>query len=269
VEDQNLRVERRYANGRSEALQPLADELLRARVEMIVTAGTAATLAAKRATNTVPILIRSASDPVLLGLVASLSRPGGNVTGYSWVGPEVDAKSLSVLKEVLPALQRVGVLEWSAEPSFRTLREQFEHTCRSLRLDPVFAAIASSGEIENAIAQLAGQRVQAMMLRGSGFFYEHRFEIVSTAMKHGLPTLSNEPEIVREAGSLIAYSPTQDEQDHIRASYIDLILRGARPADLPVQQPTEFALVINLKTARALGLTISQALLLRADEVIQ
>ena len=269
VEDQNLRVERRYANGRSEALQPLAEELLRAQVEIIVTAGTAATLAAKRATNTVPILIRSAGDPVLLGLVASLARPGGNVTGYSWVGPEVDAKSLSLLKEVLPALQRVGVLEWSAEPYFRTLREQFEHTCQSLRLDAIFAAIASSGEIESAIAQLARQRVQALMLRGSGFFYEHRFEIVSTAMKHGLPTLSNEPEIVREAGALIAYSPTQAEQDRIRASYIDLILRGARPADLPVQQPSKFELVINLKTARTLGLTIPQALLLRADEVIQ
>jgi len=268
VEGQNLHVERRYANNRTEALQALAEELVRARVEVIVTGGTPATLAAKRATNTIPIVIRTAGDPVLLGLVASLARPGGNVTGYSQVGPEVDAKSLSQLKEVLPTLERIGVLEWSANPYYRAQREQFEHTCRSLRLDPVFAAIAAVGEIESVIAQLARQRVQALMLRG-GEFYDYRFEIAGAAMKHGLPTLSNDPDIVREAGTLLAYAPTQAEQDLRRASYIDRILRGTKPADLPVQQPTKFELVINLKTARALGLSIPPALLLRADEVIE
>ncbi len=269
VEGQNLHVERRYASGRWEALQPLAEELVRMRVEIIVSAGTAATLAAKHATNTIPIVIKSAPDPVLLGLVASLARPGDNVTGFSWQGPEVDAKSLSLLKELLPALQRIGVLEWSGSPYTRLQREQFEQTCRSLSLNPVFAAIAAASEIEDAIARLARQRVQALMFRGSAFFYEHRFEIAGAAMKHGLPTLSNEPAIVRESGALIAYSPTQAEVDRRRASYIDLILRGAKPADLPVQQPTKFELVINLKTAKALGLTIPQSLLLRADEVIQ
>jgi putative ABC transport system substrate-binding protein len=269
AEGSNLHVERRYADNRTEALQPLADELVRANVEIIVTAGTAATVAAKRATNTIPIVIRSAGDPVLLGLVASLARPGGNVTGYSWVGPEVDAKFLTLLKEALPAVKRIGVLEWSADPYFRATREQFEHTCRSLQLDPAFAGIATASEIEGVIAQLARQHVQALVLRGSGFFYDHRFEFVGSGMKHGLPTLANEPEIVREAGALIAYSPTQAEQDRIRARHIDLILRGARPADLPVQQPTKFELLVNLKTARALGLTIPQALLLRADGVIQ
>ncbi len=269
VEGKNLHIERRYANNRAESLQPLAEELARASVEIIVTAGTAATLAAKRATNTIPIVIRSAGDPVHLGLVASLARPGGNVTGYSWVGPEVDAKLLTLLKEVLPAVERIGVLEWSADPYYRVTREQFEHTCRSLRLDPVFAGIATAGEIEVVIAQLARQHVQALVARGSGFFYEHRFEVVGGGMKHGLPTLSNEPEIVREAGALIAYSPTQAEQDRIRASNIDQILRGARPADMPLQQPTKFELVINLKTARALGLAVPKELLLRADDVIQ
>ena len=268
VEGQNLHVERRYANNRVEALQPLAEELVRARVEVIVTGGTPATLAAKRATNTIPIVIRTAGDPVLLGLVASLARPGGNVTGYSQVSPEVDAKSLSLLKELLPALQRMGVLEWSANPYFRAQRAQFEQTCRSLRLDPVFAAIAAADEIEGVIAQLARQRVQALMVR-SGEFYDYRFEVAAAAMKHGLPTLSNDPDIVREAGTLVAYSATQAEQDQQRARYIDLILRGAKPADIPVQQPTQFQLVINLKTARALGLTIPKELLLRADEVIQ
>jgi putative ABC transport system substrate-binding protein len=268
VEGQNLHVERRYAKNRVEGLQPLAEELVRAKVELIVTGGTPATLAAKRATNTIPIVIRTAGDPVLLGLVASLARPGGNVTGYSQVSPEVEAKSLSLLKELLPTLQRIGVLEWSANPYYVAKRREFEHTCGALRLDPVFAPIAASGEIEGVIAQLARERVQALMLRG-GEFYDYRFAIAAAAVKHGLPTLSNDSDVVREAGILVAYCPTQAEQDQLRARYIDLILRGAKPGDLPVQQPTKFELVINLKTAKALGLTISQPLLLRADEVIQ
>ncbi len=269
VEGQNLHVERRYANGRREALQPLAEELIQGKVEVIVTAGAPATVAARRVTNTIPIVMRSVSDPVLLGLVASLARPGANVTGFTWQGPEVDSKALSLLKELLPALQRIGVLEWSGSGYTRLQREEFEQICRSLSLNPVFAAIAAASEIEDAIARLARQRVQALMFRGSDFFYEHRFEIAGAAMKHGLPTLSNEPEIVREAGTLIAYSPTQAEVDRRRASYVDLILRGAKPADLPVQQPTKFELVINLKTAKALDLTIPKELLLRADELIQ
>jgi putative ABC transport system substrate-binding protein len=268
VEGQNLQVERRYANNRLEALQPLAEELVSARVELIVTGGTPATLAAKRATNTIPIVIRTAGDPVLLGLVASLARPGGNVTGYSQVGPELDAKSLSLLRELVPALQRIGVLELSAHPYYRAQRGQFELICRSLHLDPVFGAIATPDEIGDAVAQLARKRVQALMLRG-GEFYDYRFEIAAAAVKHGLPTLSIDSDLVREADILVAYSATQAEQDQQRARYIDLILRGAKPADLPVQQPTKFELVINLKTARALGLTIPQALLLRADEVIK
>jgi len=269
VEGQNLNVERRYANNQVEALQQLAEELVRARVEVIVTAGTPATVAAKRVTNTIPIVMRSVADPVGLGLVSSLARPGANVTGFSWQGPEVDAKSLSLLKELLPALQRIGVIERSGDSSFRLQREQLEQTCRSLSLNPVFAGIAAASEIEDAIAQLAHQRVQALVFRPSDLFYEHRFEIAGAAMKHGLPTLSYEPEIVREAGTLIAYNPTQAEVDRRRASYIDLILRGAKPGDLAVQQPTKFELVINLKTAKALGLTIPQSLLLRADELIK
>src|SRR5262245_48839786 len=190
VEGQNLNVERRYANNQVEALQQLAEELVRARVEVIVTAGTPATVAAKRVTNTIPIVMRSVADPVGLGLVSSLARPGANVTGFSWQGPEVDAKSLSLLKELLPALQRIGVIEWSGDASFRLRREQFEQACRSLSLNPVFAAIAAASEIEDAIARLAHQRVQALVFRPSDLFYEHRFEIAGAAMKRGLPTLS-------------------------------------------------------------------------------
>jgi len=269
VEGHNLRVERRYANNRLEALQPLAEELVRAKVEVIVTGGTSATVAAKRATTTIPIVFRAAGDPVLFGLVASLARPGGNVTGFSVADPEVAAKYLSLLKELLPALRRIGVFEPSVNPYFRAAREQFKHSCGSLGLEPVFVEIATTSEIGGAIAQLAEQRVQGLLLRADSFVFDHRFEIVGAAMKHGFPTMAEQPEVVREAGALVSYSMTQGEEDRRSASYVDRILRGAKPADLPVEQPTKFQLLINLKTAKALGITIPQSLLLRADEVIQ
>jgi putative tryptophan/tyrosine transport system substrate-binding protein len=267
VEGKNLYVERRY--GRPEAMQPLADELVRARVEIIVTGGTAATLAAKRATTTIPIVFRSAGDPVLLGLVASLARPGGNVTGYSNAGPEVTAKHLSLLKELLPQLQRIGVLWWAGDPYNRATRGQFEHVCQSVGLVPIIVEISEAGEIGGGIAQLERQHAQALALPSGGFFWDHRLEIVDAATKHGLPTMTDAAEIVREAGALIGYASTLVERDGLRADYIDRILRGAKPADLPVQQPTKFELVINLKTAKKLGITIPQSLLLRADDVIQ
>ena len=269
VEGRNLQVERRYANERPEALRDLAEELVRAKVEVIVTSGTPATLAAKRATTTIPIVFTSAGDPVLLGLVASLARPGGNVTGFSIAAPEVNAKRLTVLKELLPALRRIGVLEASWNPYFRAARTQFEQTCRSLGLEPVFLEVATPGEIDGAMAHLARQRAQAVVLRADTFLYDHRYEITAAATKHGLPTMGEGPTMAREAGALASYSGTVAEEERIGARYVDRILRGAKPADLPVEQPTRFELVINLKTARALGLTVPQPLLLRADEVIE
>jgi putative ABC transport system substrate-binding protein len=269
VEGRNLQVERRYANERPEALRDLAEELVRAKVEVIVTWGTPATLAAKRATSTIPIVFESAGDPVLLGLVANLARPGGNVTGFSLAGPEVNAKRLTVLKELLPALRRIGVLEPSWNPYFRAARAQFEQTCRSLGLEPVFLEVATPGEIAGAMAQLVRQRAQAVVLPADTFLYDHRFEITAAAIKHGLPTMGEQTAVAREAGALASYSTTQAEEDRKGASYVDRILRGAKPADLPVEQATRFELVINLKTARALGLTVPQPLLLRADEVIR
>ena len=269
VEGENLHVERRYANNQPEALQRLAEELVRAKVEVILTSGTPATLAAKRATTTIPIVFSSAGDAVLIGLVANLARPGGNVTGFSLASPEVDAKRLTVLKELLPGLRRIGVLEPLWNPYFRAARGQFEHTCRLLGLNPVFVEIATPGEIDGAIAQLARLRPQAVLLRADTFLFDLRFQITAAAIKHALPTMGEEPRIAREAGALASYSATQAEEDRRAASFIDRILRGAKPADLPVEQPTRFELVINLKTARALGLTVPQPLLMRADEVIQ
>ncbi len=268
VEGQNLHVERRYDNGRSEALQALAEELVRAKVEIIVTLGTAATLAAKRATTAIPIVF-SAGDPALLGLVTSLARPGGNLTGISQASPEVTAKYLSVLKELLPGLQRVGVLWEVGHPYFRATRGELEHVCRSLGLAPIIVEVSATNQISGAIAQLQRQRAQALVVGIGSFTWDHRLEIVDAATKQRLPTMTDDSQFTREAGALISYTRSQVEHDRLLAEYIDRILRGAKPADLPVRQPTKFELVINLKTARALGLTIPKELLLRADEVIQ
>jgi len=269
VEGQNLLVERRYANRRLEQLEPLAEELVRSKVEVIVANGPNPTLAAMHATRTIPIVFRVASDPVLSGLVASLARPGGNVTGFSGATPEVDAKLLSLLKELLPTYRRVGMLETSGNPQFRLLRAQYEQSCRSLGLEPIFAEVSAAGEIDGAIARLAKQRIQVLMLRDDSFVAAHGLEIIGAALKRGLPTMSYTITSVRDAGALASYSPTDAEADRRAAYYIDRILRGAKPADLPVEQPTQFELAINLKTAKALGLTIPQSLLTRADEVIE
>ena len=268
VEGRNLHVERRYASDRLEQLQPLAEELVLSKVEVIVPIGFSATLAAKRATTTVPIVFVAAFDPVGSGLVTNLARPGGNVTGFSIAGPEVAAKYLTVLKELLPALKRFGVVGLPT-PLWRATRERYEQTCQSLGIEPIFVEIDAADEIDSAIAQLVRQRAGAVVLRGDGFVYEHRLDMVAAAMKHGLPTMAEDGEIVREAGALLSYSMTRAEEDRRVASYIDRILRGAKPGDLPVEQPTRFELAINLKTAKLLGLTIPTSLLLRADQLIE
>jgi len=269
VEGKNLVVERRYDNGHPEALHRLAEELVRAHVEIIVTQGTTATLAAKRATTTIPIVFESAGDPVLLGLVASLAEPGGNVTGFSGANPEVTAKYLSLLKELLPRTERVAFLEIPANPYYRATRGQFQHVCQALGLDAVFVEVAKASEIDAVIAHVVLQRANVLVLPSENFVSDHQFEIVDAATKHRLPIMAEDPALVREAGALFSYNAVGDEQARVRAYYIDRILRGAKPADLPVRQPTMFELLINLKTAKALGLTIPKDLLMRADEVIQ
>ena len=216
-------MERRYANNRPELLRPLAEELVRLKVELIVTSGTAAALAAKNATTSIPIVFGVVSDPVGVGLVTSLARPGGNVTGFSIVNTELNKKRLAALRELVPAIERVGILENPTNPYFRAAHLEL--------------------------------------------FYEHRVEIMRAALKHALPTASSRSFV--EAGGLIAYTGSFSEQADRFAAFIDRILRGARPADIPVEQPTKFDLLINLKTAKALGITVPKELLLRADEVIQ
>ena len=269
VEGQNLHVERRYGDSLPpEQLQPLAEELLQAQVEIIVTWGTPAALAAKSATTTIPIIF-SVGDPVIVGLVASFARPGGNLTGISIAGSEAVAKYLSVVKELVPGLQRIGLLWDVGNPYARAIRGQFENICQFLGLLPVFADISLTSDVYDAVAQLAQQRAQALVLPYIDIVAHRAGEIADAAMSRRLPIMTQDLQIVRVTGALMAYNRSEAEFHRMRAYYIDRILRGAKPADLPVQQPTSFELAINLKTARALGITVPQSLLLRADEVIQ
>jgi putative ABC transport system substrate-binding protein len=268
IEGRNLHVECRFANGRDEALNALAEELVRANVEVIVTQGSPETLAAIHATKAIPIVF-SVGDAVGLGIVKNLARPGGNATGLSCPRPENGAKQQSVGKVQEPTVRRLGVLEQAAHPYFRATREQFERSYRSVGLEPIFVEVAAPSDIDGAIAQLAREHVQVVVLRSSSLVQDYGIEITNAALKYHLPTMAGQPELVREGSGLISYSGVMAEIDRRRSSYVDRILRGAKPGDLPVEQPTQFEMVINLKTAKLLGLAIPQSIMLRADEVIR
>jgi putative ABC transport system substrate-binding protein len=225
-------------------------------------------LAAKRATNTIPIVFRAAADPVGSGLVASFAKPGGNVTGYGIVGPEINSKRLQVVRELLPSVQRVGMLEISTNPYYRQARADLDQAARSLGMQMIFVEVRAAGELPNAVAEVSRRGGQALLVPQDGLFYDNRVEIMQAALKHALPTTVSR-RYIREIGALISYGPTDAENNDRAAAFIDRILRGAKPADLPVEEPSKFVLIINLKTAKALGITVPKDLLLRADEVIE
>jgi putative ABC transport system substrate-binding protein len=268
VKGENLLIERRYANGRTELLQPLAEELVRLKVDLIATVGTQATFAAKNATTSIPIVIFGAGDPVGTGLVASLARPGGNITGYSTAVPEHEAKALSLLREALPAARRVGMLVNSTNPMTSVQLKEDNRVFGPLGMQPIIIAVASEGELDNAIAEAVRQRAQALMVPTDSLFYTHRVHIMNTALRYALPIVSDDPDLL-EAGAMLSYSISPSEQNRRYAAFVDKILRGAKPADLPIEQPTQFEIGINLKTAKALRVTVPQSLLLRADQVIR
>jgi putative ABC transport system substrate-binding protein len=259
VKGENLLNERRYANGRTELLQPLAEELVRLKVELIATIGTQATFAAKNATTSIPIVIFG---------VASLARPGGNITGYSTAVPEHEAKALSLLREALPAARRVGMLVNSTNPMTSVQLKEDNRVFGPLGMQPIIIAVASEGELDNAIAEAVRQRAQALIVPTDSLFYTHRVHIMNTALRYALPIVSDDPDLL-EAGAMLSYSISPSEQNRRYAAFVDKILRGAKPADLPIEQPTQFEIGINLKTAKALRVTVPQSLLLRADQVIR
>ena len=269
VEGQNLTIEYRWAEGNVERLPDLAAELVRRKVDVIVAPAGSAALAAKNATSSIPIVMIFPSDPVEMGLVASLSRPGGNITGTTLTpGPEIFGKQLQILKETIPHASRVAILSNPADASFATQVREVEATARSLRIRLQHVEARGPEEFDSAFAAMAQERAEALLVAGTSTFLAHRARLAELAVKGRLPTMYSFRENV-EAGGLMAYAVNMTDFIGHAAVYVDKILKGAKPADLPIEQPTKFELVINLKTAKALGITIPQSLLLRADELIQ
>jgi putative ABC transport system substrate-binding protein len=269
VEGQNLVIEYRSAEGRFDRLPELAAELVRLKVDVIVAAPTPGALAAKKATATVPIVGVSLTEPVGVGLIASLARPGGNVTGVAYsVGTDIFGKDLALLKEVVPKVRRVAVLSNPDGPVQPLTISNVKAAARSLGLELQLVEARGPGDFDRAFAAMAKERVGALFVVTDPVFIPHRARLVSLAAKSRLPSIFTQRADV-EAGGLLSYGPSFADMYRRAAAYVDKILKGARPADLPVEQPTKFELVINLKTAKALGLTIPPSLLQRADEVIQ
>ena len=269
VEGQNLIIEYRWADGKIERLPDLAAELVRLKVDLIVAPAGSAALAAKNATSNIPIVMIFPSDPVGLGLVASLSRPGGNVTGTTFTpGPEIFGKQLQILKETLPHASRVAFLSNPADPSFALQAREVEAAARTLGIRLQYVEARGPEEFDSAFAAMARERAEAILVGSEATFLVPRARIAELAAKGRLPTMFSYRESV-EAGGLMAYAVNMRDFIGRAAAYVDKILKGAKAADLPVEQPTKFELTINLKTAKALGLTIPQPVLARADEVIQ
>ena len=268
VEGQSIAIESRFADGRPERLPALAAELVRLKVDVIVTGGPPAPEAAKQATSTIPIVFPVAGDPVGEGLVASLARPGGNITGLASIAPEVVGKQLELLKEIVPKISRVAILQNPGNQIHPVVLRQAEGAARTLGMQLQILKAGSPTEIEAAFAAMRSQRAGGVLVLRDSLFLAQRTQITALATKSHLPAVYGLREHA-EAGVLMAYGASLPPMYRRAATYVDKILKGAKPADLPIEQPTKFELVINLKTAKALGLTIPQSLLQRADEVIQ
>jgi putative ABC transport system substrate-binding protein len=265
VEGQNLVIEQRYAEGDDERLPALAAELVRLRVEVLVTAFTRAALAAKDATTTIPIVMSGVSQPVERGLVASLAHPGGNLTGLANTpGPEFAGKQIELLKEAVPTLSRLGVL-WDS--TFQDVRE-YEAAAQALGLTVIAADVQKPEHVAAAFATMLQERAEALFVTAAAQNVRYYPQIIEFATVHRLPTMFHDRSAV-EAGGLMSYNLNWPDLRRYSAVYVDKILKGAKPADLPVERPTTFELVINLKTAQALGITLPPDLLVLADKVIQ
>ena len=266
VEGRNLEFVRGEAKGRLDQLPALAADLVQAKVDVIFAPSTTPVRAAKQATSVIPIVFATAGDPVGVGLVASLAHPGGNVTGISSVGADLAAKRLELLKQFIPSLSTITFI-WRDAPIGRAQLRETEAAARMLGIQIHTAEIRGLDDL-GKVFQTAGTRAQAVVVPRNPITFEHRRRVADLAAQHRLPAIYDDAEFA-EAGGLLTYGPSLRENYRRAAHFVDKILKGARPADLPVEQPTKFELVINLKTAKALGLTIPPPLLLRADQVIE
>ena len=268
VEGKNLALTHRYAYGRLDKLPDLAAQLVNAKVDVILAWGTPAALAAKNATRTIPIVMVGVADPVAVGLVASLARPGGNVTGLSLNSVELSGKRVQLVKELVPRATRIAVLTNPDDPASAPALRAMEAAARSvgLQLQPV--EVRAPKDLENAFAVVKRDLAGGLIVLPGDIFFESRRRIAELAEKQRLATVA-EPRAFVEAGGLLAFGPSEANLYRQAAGFVDKILRGAKPSDLPVEQPTKFDLVINMKTAKALGLTIPQSVLIQAEQVFQ
>jgi putative ABC transport system substrate-binding protein len=267
VEGKNIVIEFRWAEGDSDRLAVLAGELVRSGVDVIVTTGASGALAARSVTTTIPIVLGAAGDPVGVGLVASLARPGGNVTGLTIVAPEVTGKRLELLRVAVPRLTRVAAL-WNAGAAVSASELlEAEAAARALGMQLISVEVRDMDRLDSAFLAIVRERAQAVIVLSDVLFFGRRNQIAELAVMYRLPSIAWARELA-VSGCLMVYGVNGVELHRRAAYYVDKILKGAKPGDLSIEQPTKFELIINLKTAKALGLTIPQALLLRADEVI-
>jgi putative ABC transport system substrate-binding protein len=264
VEGRNIQFALRSAEGRLDRLRPLADELVRLKVDIIVAMLTPAVIAARQATTEIPIVM-TAGDPVALGLVSTLARPGGNITGVSATGLDLGAKMVEIIRDVLPATRRVGVLANAPDPYSRPFVEQIEDGGRTLGIAIQVIKVRGQDEFAAAFASFVAERTDAVIAQTS----LPRKPAIDLALKYRLPLVAGGTRAGAQEGGLLSYSANQSEQYHRMAFYVDRILKGAKPADLPVEQPTRYDLVVNLKTAKILGIKVPDTVLARADEVIE
>jgi putative ABC transport system substrate-binding protein len=269
VEGQNIAIDYRFAGERHDRLPDLAAELVRLKVDVLVAGPTQFAIAAKNATRTIPIVMWGVGDPVGAGLIVSLARPGGNVTGLSFaVDAGTAVKGLELLTEAVPKVRRVAVLSNPANPSVASVMRDVKVAARSLGVQLQIVEARDPGEFNGAFAAMVKERVATLLVVTDHVFHLHRARLVDLAAKNRLPSMYGVREYV-DAGGLMSYGPSVLDLTRRAAAFVDKILRGAKPVDLPVEQPTKFELVINLKTARALELAIAPALLLRADQILE
>ena len=268
VEGKNIVIEWRFAGGKLDKLPALAAELVRLKVDVIVTAAPPLTRAAKQATVTIPIVMAFDDDPVGSGFVASLDRPGGNITGLSTQSPEISGKQLEFLREIVPKLSRVGVLGDVTRPGVPQALREINVVADAFRVQVQYLEVRGPKDIETAFRAASKERCDALIVLGSAVLRSQQKQVVDLAVKSRLPATYSRPEFV-EDGGLMTYGGNINDLYRRAATYVDKILKGAKPADLPVEQPTKFDLVINLKAAKQIGLTIPQRVLARADRVIK
>jgi putative tryptophan/tyrosine transport system substrate-binding protein len=267
-EGKNIVIEWRFGDGKVDSLSALATELVGLKVAVIVTGGTGPTRAAKEATSTIPIVMAQDNDPVVSGVVASLARPGGNITGLSNFAPELSSKRLEILREVIPKLSRAAVLGSSTIPSYGIVMRELELAAKVLGVKLQYLDILEPKDVETAFRAAAEERADGVTTFASAMVVSQRAQIVELAAKNRLPGIYHNSQF-SEAGGLMFYGVNVLDLDRRAATYVDKILKGAKPADLPVAQPTKFELMINLKTAKQIGVTIPQSVLDRADKVIK